>query len=139
VSLDCRLEREVLGGRLWHSECQAGNGDLPEGLPLTFESAGAYVRAFEPLLFEEAREAVRGGWAEGAENGRCWPTDVIACGLCLGCDPRLGGWVEEAHEAASSSWPELTAKCRCWSNDVTACSPYVCDNTVIKVRPGHGL
>ncbi len=69
----------MLGGRLWHAGCQAANADLPEGLPLAFGSAAEYIRAFEPLLCEEAREAVRGGWAEAAEAGRAWPADVAAC------------------------------------------------------------
>ncbi len=69
----------MLGGRLWHAGCQAANADLPEGLPVTFGSAAEYIRAFEPLLCEEAREAVRGGWAEAAEAGRAWPVDVAAC------------------------------------------------------------
>ena len=68
----------MLGGRLWHAACQAANADLPESLPLAFEGAGAYIRAFEPLLFEEAREAVRGGWAEAAEAGRGWQTNVTS-------------------------------------------------------------
>ena len=76
-----RLEREVLGGRLWHAACRDLNADLPASLPLAFGSTAEYVATFEPLLFEEAREAVRGGWAEGAENGRCWATDVTSCAI----------------------------------------------------------
>ena len=71
----------MLGGRLWHAACQAANADLPESLPLAFAGAGEYIRAFEPLLFEEAREAVRGGWAEAAEAGCSWQTDVTSCAL----------------------------------------------------------
>ena len=32
---------------------------------------------FEALLFEEAREAVRGGWVEGSEAGRLVEAEVI--------------------------------------------------------------
>lgn len=41
----CRFEREILGGRLWHPSCQAGNADLPEALPDSFECVGALLHA----------------------------------------------------------------------------------------------
>jgi hypothetical protein len=73
-----RLEREVLGGRLWHSCCQGLNADLPASVPLSFPEAAAYVATFEPLLFEEAREGVRSDWAEAAEGARArvWPASI---------------------------------------------------------------
>ena len=78
-----RLEREVLGGRLWHAACQGLNGDLPASLPLAFGGAAEYVGTFEPLLFEEAREAVRADWAEAAEAARprVWPAAVVRCAV----------------------------------------------------------
>lgn len=77
----CRLEREVLGGRLWHAGCQALNRDLPAAVPISYGSAAEYVATFEPLLFEEAREAVRSDWAEAAEAARqrVWPASVLRC------------------------------------------------------------
>ena len=73
----CRFEREIFGGRLWYPTCQAANGDLPQQLPENFTSADEYVSMFEALLFEEAREAVRGGWVENAEAGRLVEGEVI--------------------------------------------------------------
>ena len=76
-----RLEREVLGGRLWHAACQDLNTDLPALLPLSFSTAAEYVATFEPLLFEEARESVRADWAEAAEaaHPRVWSATVVRC------------------------------------------------------------
>ena len=76
--MTCRLEAEVLSGQLWHKECQERNANLPDDIPLSFPSADAYVRTFEPLLFEEARESVRGDWAEACEGprARVWPARV---------------------------------------------------------------
>ena len=88
-----RLEAEVLSGQLWHKECQERNANLPDDIPLSFPSADAYVRTFEPLLFEEARESVRGDWAEACEaaRARVWPARVGRYASCavhkfsLGC------------------------------------------------------
>ncbi|KAK9824183.1 hypothetical protein WJX72_008399 [[Myrmecia] bisecta] len=73
-----RLEREVLGGRLWHEACQSCNADLPEQLPLSYTSAADYIKTFEPLLFEEARESVRNGWSEACENHKLRACDVVS-------------------------------------------------------------
>ena len=74
----CRLEAEVLSGQLWHRECQDRNAKLPEEIPLSFQSADAYVNTFEPLLFEEARESLLGDWTEACEGarGRVWPARI---------------------------------------------------------------
>ena len=81
----CRLEAEVLSGQLWHKECQERNADLPDDIPLSFPSADAYVHTFEPLLFEEARESVRGDWAEACEGprARVWPARVARYAGCV--------------------------------------------------------
>ena len=80
----CRLEAEVLSGQLWHKDCQERNANLPDDIPLSFPSADAYVRTFEPLLFEEARESVRGDWAEACEGprARVWPARVARYAGC---------------------------------------------------------
>ena len=44
--------------KLWDPECQAVSNDLPSDLPLGFSSASHYVGAYEPLIFEEARESI---------------------------------------------------------------------------------
>lgn len=74
-----RLERDVLGGRLWHSACQELNSDLPPSVPLSFPDVASYVGTFEPLLFEEARENVRATWAEACEapRPRVWSADIV--------------------------------------------------------------
>jgi len=41
--------------------------------------AGEYTAQFEALLLEEAREAVRGGWAEAAQAGHLFDASVIGC------------------------------------------------------------
>ena len=69
----------MCGGRLWYGSCQAANSDLPQQLPESFTSSEEYVSMFEALLFEEAREAVRGGWTEHAEAGRLFEAHVIGC------------------------------------------------------------
>ena len=71
----CRLEQQVLGGRLWHAACRNLNEDLPESMPLSFPDTDAYIGCFEPLLFEEARECIRSDWAEACEafKPRTWP------------------------------------------------------------------
>ena len=48
----------MLCGRLWHAQCRAASTDLPSELPVSFQSAGHYISAYEALIFEEAREAV---------------------------------------------------------------------------------
>ena len=87
LSMPSRLEREVLGARLWHGCCQELNGDLPASVPLSFPDAAAYVATFEPLLFEEAREGVRSAWAEAAEGarGRVWPANIARSASARPC------------------------------------------------------
>ena len=34
ATLLCRFEKEVLGGRLWHPDCQRAAGDISEEIPL---------------------------------------------------------------------------------------------------------
>lgn len=81
--LACRLEAKVLSGQLWHMECQEKSDALPETLPLSFPSAHEYVRTFEPLLFEEARESLLSDWVEACEGGRprTWPARIVRCAL----------------------------------------------------------
>jgi len=46
--------------------------------------AGDYTAQFEALLLEEAREAVRGGWAEAAQAGHLFDASVVGCAaVCL--------------------------------------------------------
>ena len=40
-------------------------------------AAGEYTAQFEALLLEEAREAVRGGWAEAAQAGHLFDASII--------------------------------------------------------------
>lgn len=70
------MHQQVLGGRLWYTECQDANQDLPEQLPLNYDSAQQYVSTFEPLLFEEAREAVRSTWVESCDMKKTFTVDV---------------------------------------------------------------
>lgn len=72
----CRLHQNVLGGRLWYQECQDANQDLPDQLPLNYESSQQYVSTFEPLLFEEAREAVRSSWVETCVMKNTFTVDI---------------------------------------------------------------
>jgi hypothetical protein len=53
------LEAEIVGGILWHEGCKAAQPALPESIPINFESVQEYMCTFQPLLLEEAREAVR--------------------------------------------------------------------------------
>ena len=76
----CRLERQVLCGRLWHAECQEAAPALPPELPLAFASQAEYVAAFEPLLFEEARESTRSEWNQNCERGWSHVVDIGRCG-----------------------------------------------------------
>ena len=62
---ECRMERAVLGGSLWHEACQeacypSGSSALPEN----FADAPAYIRAYEPLLFAEAQAGLLQTYAE---------------------------------------------------------------------------
>ena len=70
------MHRNVLGGRLWYNDCQEANQDLPEQLPLNYDSSQQYVSTFEPLLFEEAREAVRSAWVETCDMKRIFLVDI---------------------------------------------------------------
>lgn len=70
------MHQHVLGGRLWYKECQDANQDLPEQLPLNYDSSRHYVSTFEPLLFEEAREAVRSTWVETCDMKKTFMVDI---------------------------------------------------------------
>lgn len=49
----------MLCGKLWHTACRAAaRDDSPSDLPVSFRSAAHYISAYEPLIFEEARESV---------------------------------------------------------------------------------
>jgi hypothetical protein len=48
----------VVSGRLWYQSCQQLNQDLPSDLPVSFASPQQYIAAYEPLIFEEARESI---------------------------------------------------------------------------------
>jgi hypothetical protein len=75
----------VLCGKLWHLECQEKGGDFPSNMPVAFEDVAQYIGTFEPLLCEEAREAVRSSWVEhsearhgfGVQISRCLASSVI--------------------------------------------------------------
>ena len=68
----------MLSGQLWHKKCQEMSEDLPEVVPLSFPSADAYVKTFEPLIFEEARESLLGDWVEVCEGprARVWAAHI---------------------------------------------------------------
>lgn len=72
----CRMYHNVLGGRLWYKDCQDANQDLPDQLPLNYESPQQYVSVFEPLLFEEAREAVKSSWVETCDMKNTFTVDI---------------------------------------------------------------
>ena len=76
----CRMHQHVLGGRLWYKGCQDANQDLPDQLPLNYDSPDHYVSTFEPLLFEEAREAVRSTWLESCDMKKTFTVDITGCG-----------------------------------------------------------
>ena len=73
------MHRHVLGGQLWFKDCQDANQDLPEELPMNYTSAQQYVSTFEPLLFEEAREAVRSSWVETCNLRKTFLADIVRC------------------------------------------------------------
>ena len=74
------MHQHVLGGRLWYKECQDANQDLPHQLPLNYDSPDHYVSTFEPMLFEEAREAVRSTWLESCDMKKTFTVDITRCG-----------------------------------------------------------
>ena len=70
-------------------------GSRPLGSPIPTSrehpsAAGEYTGQFEALLLEEAREAVRGGWAEAVQAGHLFDAAVIGCVFVLGLWLRLG-------------------------------------------------
>ncbi len=73
------MHEQVLGGRLWYKECQDASHDLPEQLSLNYYSSQQYVSTFEPLLFEEAREAVRSTWVESCDMKKTFTVDITRC------------------------------------------------------------
>ena len=46
---------------------------------MNYTSAQQYVSTFEPLLFEEAREAVRSSWVETCNLRKTFPADIVRC------------------------------------------------------------
>lgn len=48
----------MVSGQLWYQSCQQMNHDLPSALPVSFASPQQYIAAYEPLIFEEARESI---------------------------------------------------------------------------------
>lgn len=70
------MYQHVLGGRLWFKDCQDANQDLPDDLPLNYDSAQQYTSTFEPLLFEEAREAIRSAWVETCDMRKTMLVDI---------------------------------------------------------------
>jgi len=89
-----RFEAETLGGRLWHAECQtAAKGDsasVQTEIPLEFSSTNEYICTFDPLVLEEAREGLKGDWAESCAAGRVWRAEVVSL------DPNSEGWFHAA-------------------------------------------
>jgi len=67
-----RFEREVLHCGLWYAQCSssgdagndAGVTSKVEAIPMEFESVDEYIRTFDPLVLEEARETVRSSMVE---------------------------------------------------------------------------
>jgi hypothetical protein len=72
-----RFKREVLGGRLWHTECQeAGKADVGDAIPLEFPSVDSYIATFDPLVLEEAREGLKADWAENCAAEHVYPVQI---------------------------------------------------------------
>ena len=77
------MYQHVLGGRLWFKDCQDANADLPDELPINYNSAQHYVSTFEPLLFEEAREAIRSSWVETCDMRKTYTVDITRYPACF--------------------------------------------------------
>jgi hypothetical protein len=87
-----RLELAVIGGCLWHRECQAAAAPLPSHIPVDFEDAAHYVATFEPLLHEEARGSVQSAYQEARKGGRHWAVQVARWEQVSARACRLGTW-----------------------------------------------
>lgn len=77
-----RFEGDVVSGGLWYQSCGAwgdythtkdgsGEGSKPkfEAIPSEFDSVDEYIRVFDPLVVEEAKESVRSSWIEHCQGG----------------------------------------------------------------------
>ena len=71
-----RLNAAILCGALWHKECQSTLKSLPDTIGVSFASVDEYVATFEPLLHEEAREAVKSAWSDNCDLGNNWEVGV---------------------------------------------------------------
>ena len=83
------MQQQVLGGRLWYKDCQDANQDLPQQLPLNYDSSQHYLSTFEPLLFEEAREAVRSTWVESCDMKKTFTVDISRYKRMLMCHIKI--------------------------------------------------
>ncbi|KAK9811177.1 hypothetical protein WJX73_008484 [Symbiochloris irregularis] len=81
-----RLEREVLGGQLWHDACRhACNPTNDQPLPVFFSGGASYINAYEPLLFDEGRAAIISSFQEFAS--KTMSVDILSV------EERDSGWV----------------------------------------------
>ncbi|KAI8114303.1 hypothetical protein M9434_002429 [Picochlorum sp. BPE23] len=77
-----RFEGDVVSGGLWYQSCGAWNDHVHtkdglgeeskpkyEAIPSEFDSVDEYIRVFDPLVVEEAKECVRSSWIEHCQGG----------------------------------------------------------------------
>lgn len=74
LSASDRLLLEVLGGKTWHAACRVSQ--LLKDVPTSFTSHEHYVRIFEPILHEEAREELKQGWEEACTNNKRYQVTI---------------------------------------------------------------
>ncbi|RMZ52696.1 hypothetical protein APUTEX25_000815 [Auxenochlorella protothecoides] len=84
LTLD-RFDQQVLGGQLWLPACSS-LAPPPTSIPLEFDGVEEYVSVMEPLVLAEARESLRGEWAEACASGAALSVTVA------GLEHLEGGW-----------------------------------------------
>jgi len=79
-----RFEAEVVSGGLWYQNQSSGCGSLVGSfggsngsIPYEFNSVDEYVRVFDPLVLEEAKECVRSSWVEQCQGGHSVEVRVL--------------------------------------------------------------
>ena len=114
-----RFEAEVVSGGLWyHQSSGCGSLALSVGgsngsIPYEFDSLDEYVRVFDPLVLEEAKECVRSSWVEQCQGGHCVGVRVLGVEEVKVSQSTAGGrrmmWKEVAVEVKAGdiarAWP----------------------------------
>ena len=77
------FERAALGPLLWRRTTREELGMIPH----EFKNSDHYVKSFEPVLMEEAREGVRKTWKESLAEG-----SQFACTMASELKSTGGGW-----------------------------------------------